>query len=91
MAVNSIGPMPERAPAAPAAFMQQFDPGPGSGTGGIFSTLLNAGMSGYDTWAGLQAPNPGSIGGRSGGSNFSGNLGKVNSTPNAFTMDAIKF
>ena len=60
MAFNSIGPRPERAPAAPLPFMEQRDRGP-SGMG-LFSGLLSAGAGAYQQYGSMQAPDVGKIG-----------------------------
>jgi len=59
MSVNRIGPRPERAPAAPAAFMESMDPGPSMW--GLGAGLLSAGANAAGTWSDLQPQNPGSI------------------------------
>lgn len=61
MSVNRIGPAPERAPAAPAAFMESMDPGPS--TLGLFTGLANDAASAFGVYSSLKAPSAGNIGG----------------------------
>merc|ERR1711994_1143351 len=60
MSVNRIGPRPERAPAAPAAFMEAMDPGPS--TMGLFSGLASNAASAFGVYSSLKAPSAGNIG-----------------------------
>ena len=59
MSVNRIGPMPERAPAAPAAFMESMDRGPS--TMGLFSGLASNAASAFGVYSSLQAPSAGKM------------------------------
>jgi len=61
MSVNRIGPMPERAPVAPAAFMEAMDPGPS--TLGLFSGLASNAASAIGVYSSLKAPSAGNIDG----------------------------
>ena len=61
MSVNRIGPRPERAPAAPAAFMESMDRGPN--TMGLFSGLASNAASAFGVYSSLKAPSAGNIGG----------------------------
>lgn len=70
MSVNRIGPRPERAPAAPAAFMESMDRGPS--TMGLFSGLASAGADAFGVYSSLQAPSAGNIGSGSGTQQVSG-------------------
>ena len=54
MSVNRIGPRPERAPAAPAAFMEAMDPGP-STYGSLLWSCYDA-ASAFGVYSSLQAP-----------------------------------
>ena len=70
MSVNRIGPRPERAPAAPAAFMESMDRGPS--TMGLFSGLASNAASAFGVYSSLQAPSAGNTGGGSGTQQVSG-------------------
>jgi len=70
MSVNRIGPRPERAPAAPAAFLESMDRGPS--TMGLFSGLASAGADAFGVYSSLQAPSAGNIGTGSGTQQVSG-------------------
>ena len=59
MSVNRIGPRPERAPAAPAAFMESMDRGPS--TMGLFSGLASAGADAFGVYSSLKAPSAGNV------------------------------
>ena len=59
MAINAIGPRPERAPSAPLPYMEQRDPGPNAM--GLFAGLANAGASAMSTYSSLKAPKSGGI------------------------------
>ena len=59
MSVNRIGPRPERAPAAPAAFMEAMDPGPS--TMGLFTGLASDAASAFGVYSSLKAPSAGNI------------------------------
>ena len=59
MAINAIGPRPERAPTAPLPFMESSDPGPS--LTGLFGGLANAGASAMGTYGSLKAPKTGGI------------------------------
>lgn len=59
MAINAIGPRPERAPSAPMPFMESRDPGPNAM--GLFAGLASAGASAFGTYSSLKAPSAGNI------------------------------
>ena len=59
MSVNRIGPRPERAPAAPAAFMEAMDPGPS--TLGLFTGLASNAADAFGVYSSLKAPTTGNI------------------------------
>ena len=72
MAINAIGPRPERAPSAPLPFMESRDPGPNAM--GLFAGLASSGASAFGTYASLKAPSPGDVpGGIDYGQNFGTN------------------
>jgi len=56
MSFNRIGPRPERAPVAPAAFMESMDPGPS--TMGLVTGLANDAASAFGVYSSLKAPKP---------------------------------
>ena len=70
MSVNRIGPRPERAPVAPAAFMESMDRGPNAM--GLFSGLASSGADAFGVYSSLKAPSAGNIGGGSNTQQVSG-------------------
>ena len=60
MSVNRIGPRPERAPVAPAAFMEAMDRGPNAM--GLFAGLASNAASAIGVYSSLKAPSAGNIG-----------------------------
>ena len=80
MSVNRIGPRPERAPAAPAAFMEAMDPGPNAM--GLFSGLASNAADAFGVYSSLKAPSAKGKGKGDGGGN---KWGKVD--PNYNSMD----